>query len=251
MRIVGVLSWYDESPAWLAAAVAGYGRFCDAIVACDGAYALFPGARPRSHPDQADAIVAACEAADVECVVHRPRDVYWGNEVEKRNQTLALAGSIRPDWVVVFDGDYLPMRVEPDRIRGELEQTDRNVATYTLLDGKDMLSDEATADLAAHSAIDTEWTLRDRGLFRWTPDLRYEGTHYMVRGTYGGQDVWVRGPELHRETAGQSVSAFDLNARLVVVHRRHKRALVRQYGADGYYRNREVAGVERLEELVA
>jgi hypothetical protein len=40
MKIIGLLSFYDESPAWLSACVAGIGRWCDGLIAVDGAYAL-------------------------------------------------------------------------------------------------------------------------------------------------------------------------------------------------------------------
>lgn len=108
MKICGLLSWYDESPAWLATAVAGMGRVCDEIVAVDGAYALYPSARPRSSPQQAEAVLQAAEAAGVGCTIHRPREIFWGNEVEKRNLTIALASSVLEsgrDWIVIFDAD--------------------------------------------------------------------------------------------------------------------------------------------------
>src|SRR5256885_1150092 len=108
MRVVGLLSFYDESPSWLATAVTGFARVCDAITAVDGAYALLPGARPCSHPQQAEAILSASEAAGVACTVHRPNRLFFGNEVEKRNFTFQLAGAglTGDDWLLVFDADY-------------------------------------------------------------------------------------------------------------------------------------------------
>ena len=245
MKIVGILSAHDESPAWLAAAVTGFARVCDAIVYCEGAYALYPGARPRSHPVQAEAVMLACESADVECVIHRPKDVYFGNEVEKRNQTLRLAGALQPDWVMVFDADYHVMRCEPDVVRDMLEQTDCNVATYTLMDGMDVLAQDFTADLATKIDLSTEWTCRTRDIYRWTPDLSYGPAHFTVCGTYDGELQWVRGPELVKSGAPVPPACL-LEAALVATHRTKDRAKIRRDAAAEYYANRDAAGLEVL-----
>ncbi len=185
MKIVGILCWYDESPSWLANAVCGFGRVCDEIVAVDGAYSMYPGARPRSHPEQAEAILAAAETMGVGCTIHRPKDVFFGQEVEKRNLSLKLAAPLLTpgeDWVMIFDADYQVMLCEdPVYARALLEHTEHNVATYTLLDGHDILANETAAEVCRDVDIDTEWTIRDRGIFRWTDDLRYGPSHFFIR----------------------------------------------------------------------
>jgi len=252
MKVVGVLIWYDESPSWLAHAVAGFGRVCDEIVAVDGAYSMYPGARPRSHPDQAEAILAAAETMGVGCTIHRPRDVFFGQEVEKRNLSLALAAPLLEanDWVMVFDGDYQVMRCDdPAFVRQVLATTERNVVTYTILDGHDLLADDDTAQIAIGSNVDTEWTLRDRGIFRWTEDLRYGPAHYFVQGTYDGDQQWLRGPDISGNAA-LAAEPEHLGASFVVVHRRSKRALVRSNAARSYGALRDASGVEDTAELV-
>lgn len=251
MNIIGVLSWYDESPHWLSTCVAGFGRVCDTIIAVDGAYALYPGARARSHPDQSEAIIHAAEAAGCGLILHRPKDVWWGNEVEKRNHTFDLARSVGvecDDWVLVFDGDYQLLQTYPDVVRQELEATDLDVATYTLLDGKDLLSDEAMAKVAREIDISTEWTVRTRGLYRLLPDLRYQTKHWHVRGTAAdGRDVVLFG------SADREEPALQLEAGLVAYHRRQARAKVRNEAAEAYYVFRDEAKVEQetVEEMAA
>lgn len=252
MKIAAVLSWFDESPAWLATAVAGMGRFCDLIVAVDGAYSLYPGARPRSRPDQAEAVTIAAEAAGVGLVLHQPQEVFWGNEVEKRNLTFKLAAPfLEPgrDWVCAFDADYHVERVNADMVRHELGSTERNVATYTLLDGYDVLADGMASHAAKH-AVSTEWTHRTRDIFRWTPDLRYERAHYVVRGTYPDVgDVYVKGPEMviGGDRWAEPQPCLDLNELLVVHHRTAHRARIRNEAREEYYRNRDLAGIETLD----
>lgn len=246
-RIVGVCIAHDESPSMLTAAVAGFARVCDAIVYCEGAYALYPGARPRSRPEEAEGVVQVCEAMDVELLVHRPKDVYWGNEVEKRNKSLQLAGALNPDWVVVFDADFHVIRCDPARVRAKLDATDLVCGTYTLLDGIDVLDQaDGFVELARRENVSTEWTIRTKDIYRWTPDLRYGPAHYTIRGTYDGVSHWVRGPEM---TAGQHdhVSpAVDMLADLVVVHRHQSRSKVRRDAAKGYYDQRDLAGIETI-----
>lgn len=247
MKIVGVLSWYDESAAWLAAAVAGFSRVCDAIVAVDGAYGLYPGARPRSLPEQVEAVRATCETLDKECVIYQPREPFWGNEVEKRNLTFRLAGALNPDWLMVFDADYHVCRCEPERVRWELENTDKLVASYTLLDGIDVLADEFRADLATKIDLSTDWTCRTRDIYRWTPDLRYGPAHFTIRGTYDGVERWLRGPELV-QSGCPVVPCHDLNEALVAVHRTAHRAKVRRDASSEYYQRRDLAGIEALDD---
>lgn len=255
MKVAALLSWFDESPGWLATAVSGFARFCDVVVCVDGAYSLYPGARARSRPDQMEACQLACEAAGVAFVGYQPSEPFWGNEVEKRNLTLKLAAPfLEPgrDWVAVVDADCHVMQANPEVIRHELENTDCLVASYTVLDGMDVMS----MPMAAHAAkvdVSTEWTIRVRDIFRWTDDLRYERTHWVVRGTYQGEDVYVKGPELvpAGERWQDPVACLELNEQLVVHHRTSHRAKVRNEAREQYYRNRDLAGIERLDKATA
>lgn len=245
MKIVGVLAWYDESPSWLATAVAGFGRVCDEIVAVDGAYTLYPGGRARSRPDQAEAVLQAAEAAGVGCTVHRPSVTFDGNEVEKRNLCLSLAApflTLMEDWVLVFDADCHVMQAYPDIVRSDLEQTDLHVATWTWLDGQDMLADPGVAELARTIDVDTEWTHRVRHIYRAIPDLAYGPTHYSVSGTVDGETVWLRGAPID-----QIQPALHLGKALVAHHRRASRAKVRQDAQAGYLATRDLRGVEAAE----
>lgn len=218
--IVGALAWYDEPAEVLAASVAGFAQVCDQIVAVDGAYALYPHGRPRSLPEQGEAILLAAEAAGTGCLVHRPRDVFYGNEVGKRNLTLALAEAFEPDWVVVFDGDFVVSRCLADSVRHDLETTSMNVATYGFGDRHGMA--------------------RFRGIYRWTPDLRYGNAHWDVRGSYDGKELRLR----------EDGPAVDVA--LEVTHR--ERGAARKAAAARYAQVRDAQGVEhrdRMPELVA
>jgi hypothetical protein len=245
VNIIGVCVWYQESASWLSTCIAGAGRFCDTIICVDGSYALYPAGRARSHPEESEAIIHAAEAAGCGLILHRPKEVWWGNEVEKRNHSLDLAraiGAEGEDWVVVFDSDNLVMQAYPDVIRQQLEATDLDVATYTILDGKDMMANGDSAKLAQEIDVSLEWTVRIRGVYRLLPDLRYQTKHWYVKGTNSeGRDVFLFGPSLEEEPACQ------LEKALVFYHRRQARPVVRLRAADEYSQIRDKAGVEKLE----
>lgn len=248
MKLVALLSWFDESPAWLATVVAGFGRVCDEIVAVDGAYLFYPDARGRSHPEQAEAILHAAEAADVGCTIHRPREPFAGNEVEKRNLTLGFAAAHRPDWVLVCDGDYHVTRCDPESVRGALEDTELNVASYLLADSMDPLGmGPGMAATAARVEVQSQWQLATRDIFRWTDDLAYGPAHYTVSGTYNGEHLWLKGPEMLGDGSATRIEpCLDLGDRLVAVHRSKDRIQLRRQAADAYYRRRDEHGIEDL-----
>ncbi len=241
MKIIGLLNFYNESPSWLATAVGGFGRICDTIIAVDGAYALFPGGRACSHPNQAEAIQTAAEAAGAGSIVFRPNEIWHGNEVAKRNQLIKLAGTLdltSEDWLMVFDADCHMLMCEPGVIRDVLADTDKNVATYTYLDGKDFMADAKLHEYVAQAACDTEWTGQTRDVFRWNPTLRVGPQHWLYSAVIDGERRWIRGPETKEGVA------CELRRNLVVYHRTQDRARVRREAQDFYYKQREAYGVE-------
>lgn len=250
MNIVGVMVYWNESPTWLSSCVSGFAGVCDTIIAVDGAYQLMPGGRPRSHPSQAYAIQDACEAAGVGCVIHRPGDVWHGNEVGKRQHTVELARAFDPDWVLVFDSDYLVMKLDAPTVRSILQHTDKHVATYLIVDHQDQMADPVVAEYARAKPTDNEWTVRDRGIFRWTDDLRYGPAHYCVRGTYDGEEQWLRGPDLWLNQTEQAAEAEHLLGSLAVWHRREQRPAMRNIDARQFAALRDAAGVEDVSHLL-
>lgn len=246
MKIVGVLSWYDELPQWLSTSVAGFSRVCDHIVAVDGAYALYPGARPCSHPAQAEAIMGAAEAAGVACTIHRPNRLFFGNEVEKRNLTFDLAAPFlsEGDWVMVFDADCHVFKVNPEFVRGELERTDALLANYTVLNVEyEAFDDPTTARVYKEDDYDYETTSRTNDIYRWHPSLRYGPQHWLVsREVEVSPGVKTRRWVRHGTQGVKNIC--QLNADLVVYHRSKDRAMARKKSQFGYYEARELHGIE-------
>ena len=89
-RIIGLVSWWDESPTWLAATVASMSRFCDHIVALDGRYALYPDQRLQSGTAELYAIIETARAAGVGITLHTAPRTY-ADEMEKRTHQIGRA----------------------------------------------------------------------------------------------------------------------------------------------------------------
>lgn len=131
--IVGLLSWYEEDPAWLAEMIASLpAAGISHLIALDGAYALFPGASPTSDPSNVHAIQAACTAAGITYSIHQPVEVWEGNEVEKRSALFELAeqSTTEDDWYFVMDADETITSV-PDDFVARLEQSNLDVGMVT------------------------------------------------------------------------------------------------------------------------
>lgn len=229
MKVVGLLSFFDEYPAWLAAAVTSCGKLCDHVVACDGAYALLSGGAGSSGSDQHAAIVDAAEAVGVGFTLHVPEEVWWGGEVEKRAFMFDLGRLVArdpEDWFLVVDADEVVTRVPPDVLR-RLEAAEEVVAEYGLAARRDEHPDAEELGLWPVGTRDIHPM---RGLYRNIPGLTVSGVHYGYRA--GGLDLWRAAP------------ALDLRD-LVVEHRGYRRDVARRARQEAYYRTRDLAGIEK------
>lgn len=166
MKVVALLNWYEESPSWLAETVASAGKLCDHIIAVDGPYANFPGAlnKPFSGSDQAEVIFHTAAGAGMGCTIHAPREVWWGNEVEKRAYLMELGQTIttEDDWFLVIDADEVLTEVPADS-RAKLADISRDVAELMLWERGD---------------LDTNYGCRR--FFRALRGITYQQAHYVI-----------------------------------------------------------------------
>lgn len=213
MRIVGVLSWYDEPVDWLRECVAS-ARFCDHLIAVDGPYAAFPGAldMPSSAPAQAEAIRDAWPGCDVHA---GPKP--WTGEVSKRDYTLQLAVAAGADWVFVIDADEVVTHV-PDDLRGRLDATSHHVATCEF------------EYLQVPSWLPGGWSVYPiRRLYRALPGLHIEGSHCRVLGETGSRTARLSDPDL---LICDPAEPLDLR----IHHREHERPQERRSRKADYYK---------------
>jgi hypothetical protein len=240
-KIHGLLAWYDESPSFLAAAVASFAPVCETITAVDGAYALFPDARARSLPIQAQVIQDTCDALGIGCTIHRPAEPFFGNEVEKRTLLFRLGAAVAEthrDWFWVFDADCV-LTEYPSDLHDQLAECPTPAAEVLLWERRDYLGDHPEA--ARELSFPTAGASRMRMLFKAHDKLQAVGAHYI----YGGFDVhgdweYLWGP---RRIGTCEAATFES---VRVEHRSIWRDKYRREAAQTYYEMRNELGVERL-----
>jgi hypothetical protein len=238
MKLVGLLSFYDEPVPTLLTCIASLAEHgVDELVAVDGAYALYPGGRARSHPDQHAAIVLACREVGMSCTLHTPRTVWRGNEVEKRTFMfdLAWATARDGDWFWVMDADQVVLET-PEDFKERLANTDMLVGAVTFKD--------TVAERINQRDMPTRFSVRD--LFR-AQKITVETNHCTyVAGD--GKLLWGGNGDVVQERLGHPLEpCLDLMDDVLVEHRPDHRPDDRLRGKLAYYRARDEQKVERGE----
>lgn len=218
MKVVALLSWYEESPSWLAETVASAAKLCDHIIAVDGPYADFPGAmnKPASGTEQAETIMHAAAGAGMGCTIHAPRKVWWGNEVQKRSYLMKLGESMttEEDWLLVIDADEVLSEVPVDS-KKLLADTEYNAAEVMLWERDDLDSNYPA-----------------RRLYRALRGIQYTQTHYTITapGPDGTTRVLNGNEVMHRKQIEGAADLWDIRMEHRWKHRTElRRALKNQY----------------------
>ena len=185
-RVIGILSWFDESPTWLAATVASMARVCDHIVAVDGRYAHYEDRRQRSGAEQHDAIVETCRGTGVGLTLHTSNRV-WPTEMAKRTHCFRLASleaETFKDWMFILDGDEVLVE-SPSWIRDQLDELANegiNVVGVDLHEIIDPHSNPEKSALSRKLELDYEYTSTSPRFWRALDDLRVDGQHFHYTG---------------------------------------------------------------------
>jgi len=178
MRIIALLSWYEESPGFLAELVESVARAgIDHVVAVDGAYAAFPDAEGSSDGDQAQAIISSAERFGMGVTVHRPARPWAGNEIEKRTFLFAAGHLVAEpgDWLWVCDGDEVI--TQADGVSEALAATGLEVASPILWEGV--------------TSGEHQWNSQPiRKLFRYQPSGIQVVGHHACYLTGDGAVLW-------------------------------------------------------------
>jgi len=142
-----------------------------------------------------------------------PDSPFMGNEVEKRNLMFDLArpSAAPDDWFLIIDSDEVITMASHD-LKAQIESVEEDVACYGLQDG----------DTLNHV----------RGLYRNTPDLHIEDTHYGYSND--SRSLWD-----YDEPTG------ELSSYLVLEHKQRDRQSPRAQAKWEYYKNRDRLGAEQ------
>lgn len=230
MRIVGLLSWFDEDPAFLKRAIASHADagLLDAVVAVDGRYALYGRGGPAtSTPDEYATIAHACHERGLDLALVS-RETPWDGEVHKRRALfqhgLAMA-EVGRDWFWVIDGDNeLIEHPEADEVRARLASTPLHACELILSEPGKKWQDVRRPM---------------RQLFRALPGFSPYGRHWHYVAQVDGEWAYLWGP---KERA--LVPALELHE-IVVRHHHMDREQERRNRAYSYYAERDSRQVEQ------
>lgn len=226
MKIIALLSWYDERPSWLAGVVASLAHLqCEHVIALDGAYALYPNGRHHSPPEQSATIEQVCHSLGMGCTISSPQEPWFGNEVEKRNMHFRLAEAFAEpfkDWYFTIDADTFVTEAGVFRTHLEDADEDTNVADVRFIERAD--------------GIESGGMLRC--VHRAIPGLRYVGNHFSP--------VTPAGVNLHPP----STPCVSLPM-VTVEHRTRERDRWRKESQQGYYDRRDRMGAEWEADVAA
>lgn len=173
MKLTAAICWFDEPTEHLDRCVRSLAGIVDNLVAVDGRWAPYPDPRDTSPPEQALAIKNAGRAADVETTIRiAGAPLGWPSQITKRAASLQIATQLGADWILVIDADeHVNTDADTSRIRAQLEQTIRDVATITIrnVSGHDQLNvDQPRRRLFRAGTTVTGWhngyTLNGRAL---------------------------------------------------------------------------------------
>jgi hypothetical protein len=222
VKLVAIMSFFDERPSWLTAAVSSLAKAnVDHLIAVDGPYALYPDSmrRHRSNLNQLEAIVAAAHGINIGLTLHVPTMAWLENEVGKRNFLFDLGRTAvdmcESDWFFIIDSD---------------EEVERGAGV------KEVLMD-SVEDVAYYRLLEEDGTPNAiRGLLRWHPELCLTVTHYGFRHGQDGQLLWD----------GGGLPAANATSELILRHHQRDPMSERFKNKWAYYHARDEHQIERI-----
>lgn len=252
-KIVGIISWFDESPTWLSATVASMARICDHVVAVDGRYLHYDDPRVVSSLAEHDAIVQTARGAGIGLTLDIPTRP-WRDEMEKRSRSFALAelvADVHRDWFIVLDGDEV--LTETPTKEGTVAELDKateagvRTVTVTLRDVADPHFDAQRTRFGMDLKVEHVIDCRVPRLFRFPKNLRVVGYHYNYVGEDENGDpveLWGQDEAVEHRTQW---ACFTTD--VVIEHRHAQRPKVRQERRSQYYADREACKLESVDKL--
>lgn len=247
-RVIGLLSYWDESPTWLAATVSSLARVCDHIVALDGRYALYDDDRVASPQEQADAIAHTACGAGVGITLVQPRRVFM-DEMDKRTELFRYGlvdATPGRDWFLVLDADEV---LDPGVSRAAIELfidqaivEDAPVVCGMLRETIDEHENPIRSRASRKQDVDPTSLAPSPRLWLAHRDMRVEGYHFHYAGTDEHGDTVVL---WNRDGDGERAN-WSLAEQLIVDTRSLQRSTNRARKRVAYYAERDRLGIEQV-----
>lgn len=225
MKLIGLMSWFDEDPLALLQSVNDLAAIgVTDLIAVGGRYENFPE-QPvlRSRMSEVDAILARCSYHKIGLTLDLPHGPWVGDEVAKRQRMLDLADAVSDGditWLCIWDADY------------------RLFWSDTPTPPRDRLADPGVRSLNVHFTDDpsespSHWYPM-KMFMRWERGLHMADNHH----TY----VYADGQELQILPRGEDAGPFYP---IRVQHLKYRRKQNRLDAQAAYYVIRDEQLLER------
>jgi hypothetical protein len=212
MIVTAALIWYDERSEDLELCVRRCADIADRIVAVDGAYRRFPGAKPRSRREQAATIRRVAREVGLQPVIFTPTEL-WAGQVAKRSFLLREAAR-DSDWIAVVDADWViwtDRDVTRAELEGYLDEPEIDVVSVPFCTP----SGDSPAATGWHRRL-AQTCVPLPHIFRALPGMRVEQLHWWYSALKDGERVWLwHGPDRNRRV----VTPQPLRAWYEIEHR--------------------------------
>ena len=217
MRVVALVSWFDEPDHLLEDCVASLRGFCDAVICLDGPYATYFYDDAQSPPSNLAAIARGAQQAGIPVYIHLAHGP-WMGECEKRTAMFRLGErhTTPDDWFFCIDADERVL--EHGYTRDRLEAATNYDAGTVLLMESDSLG-----------------CLIIPQLFRAHRGITIGPAHYQY-SLPDGRRLWC----CHNET----VERLDTHHDIIVEHRVKERSEAREARRWAYYLRRDSQQME-------
>lgn len=268
MKLHAILSFYDESPTWLAATVASLSRIgVDHLLAIDGRYPLFNnGASACSDIEQVEAVMATAMAAGMGVTMSVPKRDETITETAKRERSFRLLEQVAEplvDWFLVIDADEIIERGSRD-VRGELAALEAPVhaaacRVSSVTDpyaqpGPDNGVSSRTEEIHQKLPVSPRFGQMQSRFWRVMHDMRCEPAHYDYTGVDGDGKRWhLRGDigSFGKTARGLDCAQIGRVEECDLLHRKNHRIHTRRELKKAYYDTRDMLGIEKAPDTVA
>lgn len=258
MTLHAILSFYDESPTWLAGCVASLTRIgVDHLIAVDGRYPHFnPGAPTNSRPEQIDAITSTAMGANIALTLNRP--TFPMLETTKRDHCFRLLNATGEygDWALVIDADEI-VSAGTTGLKNELALIDQDTHVVACRvtnavdpygrPGPDNDINDKTLEAHQKIPIPSLHTSAQSRLWRVLNNMHVETNHYGYTGIDEHGTKWYLRGDIGRKKfqhlPASPIARLDIE--LTIEHRRTHRTMERRSLKKAYYDTREELGLEQ------
>lgn len=262
MNLYGIISWYDESPSWLASSVASLAKIgVDHVIAVDGRYPHFHSelsGPSYSPPEQSEAVMLACDSMGMGLTLSKlPQPML---EPDKRQYCFRLVEAIATpmvDWCTIIDADELiweggiDVKRELATLESPIHCAAGRIATTIDPHGRpepDNDVSDRTEENFQKLPIGMSFACLQTRYWRVMHDMSVPVNHYDFFATDDQGKRWNIRPGMGGEVIRGGRDACEIHtidANQLILHRKNHRTYLRREAKKAYYTTRDELRLEK------